>query len=154
MNWIAAYSGLYFSSSSLVRSHWSDKISGKSSEGQMKDFCGTNRASDWTLGLISSQQEQWGNGTGCPVRWRSHRPWRCSRAVWMWHWGMQALGMVGVGWWLDQVILEVIYLMILWFNPAVSLTDVGQIGSSPYIAAFPPAKQQIEPSQRNSAAAH
>ena len=23
--------------------------------------------------------------SGCPGRWWSHRPWRCSRAVWMWH---------------------------------------------------------------------
>ena len=37
----------------------------------------------------------------CPGRWRSYCPWRCSRTVWMWHWGMWSVGMVGVGWWLD-----------------------------------------------------
>ena len=47
------------------------------------------------------------SGTGCPGRWCSHRPWRCFRAVWMWHWGTWSVGMVGMGWWLDQMILEV-----------------------------------------------
>ena len=31
----------------------------------------------------------------CPGRWCSHHPWRCSRTVWMWHWGMWSVGMVG-----------------------------------------------------------
>ena len=42
----------------------------------------------------------------CPGRWWSHHSWRCSRAVWMWHWGMWAVGVGGVGWWWDWVILE------------------------------------------------
>ena len=43
-------------------------------------------------------------GTCCP--WR-HCPWRCSRNVWMWHWGTWSVGMMGMGWWLDWMILEV-----------------------------------------------
>ena len=34
-------------------------------------------------------------------------PWRCSRTMEMWHRGMWLLGTVGMGWWLDMVILEV-----------------------------------------------
>jgi len=60
------------------------------------------------FGTISSQQEQWGSGTGCPGRWCSHRPWRCWRAVWMWHWGTWAVDMLRVGWRLDWVILVVL----------------------------------------------
>mgnify|MGYP001856499587 CR=1 FL=1 len=56
--------------------------------------------SGWILGKISSQNEWWGSGTGCPGRWWSHHPWRCSRTVWMWHWGTWLVGMVGMGWWL------------------------------------------------------
>ena len=43
-------------------------------------------------------------GTCCP--WR-HCPWRCSRNVWMWHWGTWSVGMMGMGWRLDWMILEV-----------------------------------------------
>ena len=60
--------------------------------------------SGWILGTISSQKEQWGSGTGCPGRWWSHHPWRCSRNTEMWHWETWA---VGVGWCLDLVILEI-----------------------------------------------
>jgi len=28
-----------------------------------------------------------GTGMGCPGRWWSHRPWRCSRNVWTLYWG-------------------------------------------------------------------
>ena len=45
------------------------------------------RASGWVLGRISSQEEQRDSGTGCPGRWWSHHRWRCSRTLWMWHWG-------------------------------------------------------------------
>ena len=37
------------------------------------------------LGSISSLKEWSGIGTGCPGRWWSPCPWRCSRAVEMWH---------------------------------------------------------------------
>jgi len=36
-------------------------------------------ASGWTLGRTSSAKEQSGAGTGCPGRWWSRHPWRCSR---------------------------------------------------------------------------
>ena len=41
--------------------------------------------SGWILGKISLPKEWCCSGTGCPGRWWSHHPWRCSRAVWMWH---------------------------------------------------------------------
>jgi len=32
--------------------------------------------------------KEWsGFGTGCPGRWWSHHPWRCSKNVYMWHFG-------------------------------------------------------------------
>jgi len=43
--------------------------------------------SSWILGKVSSLKEWWCIGMGCPGRWWSHCPWRCSRNVWMWHWG-------------------------------------------------------------------
>jgi len=54
--------------------------------------------SGWILGTISSHRVvlQWHS---CPGRWCSHCPWRCSRTVWMWHWGMWSVGMVGAGCW-------------------------------------------------------
>ena len=56
--------------------------------------------SGWTLGTISSQEEWWGTGTGCPEGWGSHRPWGRSKNVEMWHWGilMGLVVLVGVGW--------------------------------------------------------
>jgi len=39
----------------------------------------------------------WGTGTGCPGRWWSHCPWRCSRNVEMWHWGTWFSGHNGGG---------------------------------------------------------
>jgi len=36
-----------------------------------------------------------------PGRWRSHRPWRCSRNVEMWHWGTWLSGHGGDGLGLD-----------------------------------------------------
>jgi len=35
--------------------------------------------SDWILGKISLLNEWSGIGTGCPVKWWSHHPWRCSK---------------------------------------------------------------------------
>jgi len=40
---------------------------------------------DWILGKISLLKEWSDIGTGCPGRWWSHHPWRCSKTVWMWH---------------------------------------------------------------------
>ena len=39
----------------------------------------TRRGSGWILGRITSQQECWGIGTGCPGSWWSHHPWSRSR---------------------------------------------------------------------------
>ena len=36
---------------------------------------------DWILGKTSSLEAWSGIGTGCPERWWSHRPWRCSKNV-------------------------------------------------------------------------
>ncbi|GAB0204439.1 hypothetical protein GRJ2_002909500 [Grus japonensis] len=36
---------------------------------------------DWILGKISSLKEWSSIGTGCPERWWSHHPWRCSKNV-------------------------------------------------------------------------
>jgi len=38
--------------------------------------------SGWTLGNTTSLKGWSGTGMGCPRRWWSHRPWRCSRKVW------------------------------------------------------------------------
>jgi len=49
---------------------------------------------------------------------RDH-PWKCSRTMGLWHWGMWPVSMVGMGQWLDWVILEVFSNLssykILWF---------------------------------------
>jgi len=36
---------------------------------------------DWILGEITLLKQWSGIGTGCPGRWLSHRPWRCSKNV-------------------------------------------------------------------------
>jgi len=42
--------------------------------------------SGWTLG--NTTLKGWsGTGMGCPGKWWSHRPWRCSRNGWMLCWG-------------------------------------------------------------------
>ena len=46
----------------------------------------TREGSGWTLGNITSLKEWSGTGMGCSERWWSHRPWRCSRNVWMLCW--------------------------------------------------------------------
>jgi len=43
--------------------------------------------SGWTLGNTTSLKGWSGTGMGCPERWWSHRPWRCSKSVWMLRWG-------------------------------------------------------------------
>ena len=37
--------------------------------------------SGWTLGNTTSLKEWSGTEIGCPERWWTHRPWRCSRNV-------------------------------------------------------------------------
>ena len=53
--------------------------------------------SGWILGKNTSQKECWGTGTGCPGKWWSHHPWRCSITVEMWHWGAWFSGHGGDG---------------------------------------------------------
>jgi len=43
--------------------------------------------SDWMLGNATSLKGWSGTGMGCPERWWSHWPWRCSRNIWMLCWG-------------------------------------------------------------------
>ena len=43
--------------------------------------------SGWTLANTTSLKEWSGTGMGCPERWWSHWPWRCSRNVWTLRWG-------------------------------------------------------------------
>jgi len=43
--------------------------------------------SGWTLGNTTSLKGWSGTGMGCPERWCSHWPWRCSKSVWMLCWG-------------------------------------------------------------------
>jgi len=40
---------------------------------------GISGGSDWTLGKISSLKEWSDIGTGCPGKWWSPCPWRCSK---------------------------------------------------------------------------
>jgi len=56
-------------------------------------LCWTREGFSWILEKNSFQKEWWCISTGCPGRWRAHRPWRCSRTVGMWHWGMWSVGM-------------------------------------------------------------
>ena len=43
--------------------------------------------SGWMLGNTPSLKGWSGTGMGCPGKWWSHRPWRCSRNVWTFCWG-------------------------------------------------------------------
>ena len=43
---------------------------------------------DWILGKNSLLTEWSDVGTGCPGRWWSPRPWRGSKNVWLWHFGI------------------------------------------------------------------
>jgi len=47
-----------------------------------------------------------------------HCAWKCSRTVEMWHWGMWLVGMVGVGQWLDMMLLEVLSSQLYTFSAA------------------------------------
>lgn len=50
---------------------------------------------------------QSGTGIGCPGRWHSHHPWRCSRGIWIWPWVMWLRGYRGTTeQWLDLMILQ------------------------------------------------
>ena len=64
----------------------------------------------------------------------TRRTWRCSRTVWMWHWGTWLMGMVGVDWWLDQLILEVFSnlhdCVILWQAEKAAVLMVPHTGVS------------------------
>ena len=46
-------------------------------------------------------------------------PWRCSRTMEIWHWGTWSVGMAGLDWWLNLVILVV----FSYLNDAVSWHD-------------------------------
>ena len=43
----------------------------------------TTEDSGWMLGNTTSLKGWSGTAMGCPERWWSHRPWRCSKSVWM-----------------------------------------------------------------------
>jgi len=77
-------------------------------------------ASDGMSGCLLSPQQHLH-----PGRWLSHHPWRYSRNVKMWHWGTCSVGMLGMGRWMDLVILEVLSNLnvstILWSPPPASL---------------------------------
>ena len=45
--------------------------------------------------LQSAGDVQLSHWNELPREWWGHRPWRCSRAMEMWHWGTWAVGMVG-----------------------------------------------------------
>jgi len=47
----------------------------------------TREGSGWMLGNTPSLKGWSGTGMGCPERWWSHWPWRCSRIVWTLCWG-------------------------------------------------------------------
>ena len=47
----------------------------------------SREGSSWTLGNTTSLKGWSGTGMGCPERWWSHQPWRCSRNVWTLCWG-------------------------------------------------------------------
>jgi len=51
----------------------------------------------WILGKNSSLNEWSGTGTGCPGKWWSLHPCRCSKNVWIWHFRTQFSRRGGVG---------------------------------------------------------
>ena len=67
---------------------WSGLVPGQRQEGEGIRFLEFSlKVSGW-----------WGIGTGCPGRWWSHCPWRCSRSVEMWHWRTWPVGNIGGRW--------------------------------------------------------
>jgi len=50
------------------------------------------------LGKISVLKGCSGIGTGCPGRWLSHHPWRYSKNMYVWHFGICFSRHGGVGW--------------------------------------------------------
>ena len=66
-------------------------------------LCACLRCSNRAMGIWDIRNNFFSERTvrqwhSCPGRWGSHHPWRYPRAVGMWHWGMWAVGTVGVGW--------------------------------------------------------
>jgi len=54
--------------------------------------------SDWILAKISLLKEWSGIGTGCQGKWLSHHSLRCSKNLWMWHFGTWFSRHGGDGW--------------------------------------------------------
>jgi len=52
---------------------------------------------DWILGKKSLLKEWSDIGPGCPGKWWSHHPWRCSKNVYMWYFGIWFSRHGGVG---------------------------------------------------------
>jgi len=77
----------------------------------------TREGSGWTLGNTASLKGWSGTGMGCPERWWSHQPWRCSRNVWPLCWGTRFSE--NCCWWVDgwtgQSCGSFPTLVILWF---------------------------------------
>jgi len=77
--------------------------------------------SGWTLGNTTSLKGWSGTGMGCPERWWSHRPWRCSKSVWMLCWGTWFSenhwwrANKWLGWMILWVFSNLSDSMILWF---------------------------------------
>ena len=83
-------------------------------------------ASGCTLGNTTSLKGWSGTGMGCPERWWSHRPWWCSKSIWMLCWGTWFSK--NHWWWVNSwtgwscgsfptlAILWFYDSMILWFN--------------------------------------
>lgn len=75
----------------------------------------------WVFRLDIRKNFFLGSGTAlAQAAWRvggSHCPWRWSRNVYMWHWGVWLVGMVGMGWWLDLMTSVVFFptFIILYF---------------------------------------
>jgi len=74
--------------------------------------------SGWILESISSLKEWSGTGTGCPGRWWSHHPWRCSRnlyRLYLWTWFSGEILLVN-GWLDRRSCRSFPTLLILWFT--------------------------------------
>jgi len=83
--------------------------------------------SGWTLGNTTTLKGWSGTGMGCPERWWSHRPWRCSRNVWTLCWGMWFSE--NYWWWVDGwtgwSCGSFPTLMILWFYDSSPILPAG-----------------------------